>query len=219
MTVTTLLVDFGEVISHPQSPVAVAEMARLVGVDTEAFTDNYWLYRGDYDAGCTAMTYWSNVLGRPISDTGPELAALIDLDIASWTRLNFLTLSVLRQAANSFRLVLLSNAPHEQARAVRQFRVMRTFTDQYFSAELGMIKPDPRIFTTVLDLIGARPDETAFIDNWADNLITAERLGMRAIKFDAPEQIGRVLRQLTETSPGRGRVGRMSFRHRRRQNR
>jgi len=66
-----------------------------------------------------------------------------------------------------------------------------SFTDHFdgviVSGELGLIKPDPRIFHTVLTRFNLSPEETYFIDDRLDNIHAAVSLGMVGHQFkDAP---------------------------------
>lgn len=50
------------------------------------------------------------------------------------------------------------------------------------SHEVGMRKPDPRIFAHALDRLGGvAPERAVFLDDFAGNVAAAERLGMRGI--------------------------------------
>ncbi len=50
------------------------------------------------------------------------------------------------------------------------------------SCEVGMRKPDPRIFELALELLGdVDPSEAVFLDDYEGNVVAAEKLGMRAI--------------------------------------
>jgi len=50
------------------------------------------------------------------------------------------------------------------------------------SSEVGVRKPDPRIFELTLERIGGiEPVEAVFLDDYAGNVSAAERFGMRAI--------------------------------------
>ena len=52
-----------------------------------------------------------------------------------------------------------------------------------FSSEVGLRKPDPRIFTEALDRVGARPAETAFVgDRLLDDVGGAQAMGMRTVQ-------------------------------------
>jgi len=50
------------------------------------------------------------------------------------------------------------------------------------SSEVGIRKPDPRIFEMTLERLGGvAPEETVFLDDFASNLTAAEALGIRGI--------------------------------------
>ena len=53
------------------------------------------------------------------------------------------------------------------------------------SSEVGVRKPDPRIFELMLELIGAAPEATVFLDDFQGNVDAAERLGMRGVLVEA----------------------------------
>jgi len=57
------------------------------------------------------------------------------------------------------------------------------------SAEVKLMKPDPRIFHLALDKLGVFPEEAVFIDDSARNVEGAHMVGMHAIQFLSSEQI------------------------------
>jgi len=175
---THLLVDFGEVISEPQSAAAVQGMAALLGMPTTTFRDRYWAHRAPYDLGLPAADYWEDVAGRRVR--GEELLTLRRLDIESWTRLNFTTITALRDAhRRGAQLTLLSNAPSDLAAEIRGTAVLRgLFSLMVFSAELRLAKPDAEIFDTALALAEVAPEDTLFIDDRPENLRAAGVCGI-----------------------------------------
>lgn len=54
------------------------------------------------------------------------------------------------------------------------------------SWQLGMRKPDPRIYRHTCGLLRAAPGDVAFLDDLGGNLKAARRLGMRTIKVADP---------------------------------
>lgn len=57
------------------------------------------------------------------------------------------------------------------------------FNQVFYSYELGMIKPDPKIFLQVLEHINYKPSECIFIDDNRKNVKVAEQIGMIGIQF------------------------------------
>lgn len=51
------------------------------------------------------------------------------------------------------------------------------------SAEVGVAKPDPKIYEIFLERSGATPREVVYVDDKVQNLVPASRLGMRTILF------------------------------------
>lgn len=53
----------------------------------------------------------------------------------------------------------------------------------YYSYELGLYKPDPKIFYSVCSKINASPEQCVFIDDLQENVEGAQAVGMKAIRF------------------------------------
>jgi putative hydrolase of the HAD superfamily len=64
------------------------------------------------------------------------------------------------------------------------------------SSEVGMRKPDERIFRHALELLGTDPAECVFIDDIEHNIRAAERLGIRGIHHTSPDTTIAELRAL-----------------------
>jgi 2-haloacid dehalogenase len=71
--------------------------------------------------------------------------------------------------------------------AERRFDFLSWFDGVLISGREGMKKPDPRIFTLLLDRFGLKPDDAVYIDDSPRNVAAAEACGIRAVHFDGPE--------------------------------
>jgi putative hydrolase of the HAD superfamily len=69
------------------------------------------------------------------------------------------------------------------------------FDDEFYSCELGLAKPDPAYFTTILDRIGRSGPDTLFVDDNPSNVDGARAAGLHAEYFP-PEAGAVVLREL-----------------------
>jgi epoxide hydrolase-like predicted phosphatase len=59
---------------------------------------------------------------------------------------------------------------------------LRGFDGHVLSYEVGLLKPDPRIYEHTLHRIGLRPEQTVFLDDLEPNVQAARDLGMNAIQ-------------------------------------
>jgi putative hydrolase of the HAD superfamily len=195
-----VMFDYGGVICTPQPDADVAAMAAVAGVSVAQFASGYWPFRPGYDAAdLTAEAYWQAVAGHVGgSVTGSQIAELVRLDIASWSHLQPDTLDVISAARQAgHRVAVLSNAPAEMARAVDAMPLAANFEHLLFSSDLRAVKPDPVCFGKALSRLGAAPHEVTFVDDRAENVAAAARLGMRAIRFTGAQPL---LNALAESS-------------------
>lgn len=94
----------------------------------------------------------------------------------------------IRRLKPHFTIGLLSNTWfHDGYALLRLYGIADIFHFTVTSAELGVMKPDPRIFETALARAGAAPAESVFVDDMAENVAAARALGMHGIRFTAPE--------------------------------
>jgi len=71
-----------------------------------------------------------------------------------------------------------------------------------YSHELGMSKPDPRIYEVTCERLGVQPAEAIFLDDVEEMVSGAEQVGMRAILFgDNAQGIADVEALLRATRP------------------
>lgn len=109
----------------------------------------------------------------------------------SGDRVDVSLLKYVHQLAGEYEIGLISNAwPGTRESLMQRFPgILKAFSPSIFSNEVGLEKPDPRIYYHVLTILGLRGPEVIFIDDFMDNVVSATRLGMKAILFVNPRQI------------------------------
>jgi 2-haloacid dehalogenase len=98
--------------------------------------------------------------------------------------------------AAGYTVGLLSNISTEKyAVLCRKYRFFEYFDSQLISADVKLIKPDPRIYALLLAQINRAAEDCIFIDDSAANVAGADRVGMTAIQFQSPHQLKIELQQ------------------------
>ena len=88
-----------------------------------------------------------------------------------------------------FQLTLLSNMPRELSRHVTKFfPSLSTFEYLIYSCDYGFIKPELAIYRNCLELLKAAPQEILYLDDRAENVEAAARLGINSVLFDTVEK-------------------------------
>ena len=87
-------------------------------------------------------------------------------------------------------LYLLTNASGETFPVTRSiYPFLDWFPHMVVSGDVGMIKPDRRIFELLLEHHGLAAADTVFIDDTAENIEAARELGFHGIHFTTPEAL------------------------------
>lgn len=82
------------------------------------------------------------------------------------------------------KTAVLSNANRGVVeRKIGQERVAECFDDIVVSADVGMAKPDPRIYALAADRLGVEPGECVFIDDIPHLAEGARSAGMQAVVY------------------------------------
>jgi len=101
-------------------------------------------------------------------------------------------LGILRELAASEQYVL--GTVNNESRALNEYRVAKfglaELLQAFFSScYLGLRKPDPKIYQIALDVLQRDPEESAFIDDRAENVAAAAKLGIHAIQYRGSAQL------------------------------
>ncbi len=80
--------------------------------------------------------------------------------------------------------------------AQRRFEFLRLFRGMVISGEVGMVKPDPRIFEHLLERFAIAAGDAVYIDDNPRNAAAAGALGLHGIHFTEPEKLRRELEDL-----------------------
>ena len=73
--------------------------------------------------------------------------------------------------------------------ARRQFPILQLIDRYVVSGDVRLVKPDPRIFRLLLDRYHLSAAQTLFIDDNADNVAAARRMGMHGIHFTGADDL------------------------------
>ena len=95
---------------------------------------------------------------------------------------------------------ILSNA-WDDLRSVleEKWQITYAFDEIFISAEMGIAKPDPKIYKMVLEKLGFAPEETVFVDDFIENIEAAQKLGMHGIHFQSKAQAMGELQKLLQS--------------------
>ncbi len=182
-----LLLDYGDVLSHPMRPGAMSLLASQLGAPDSELAHVYWRHRREYDLGMPVRDYWALVaqdVGVGLHDG--LLQALIAIDVDAWTdyRDEMWTLAATFRGSGG-KLGMLSNGVREIVARIRADHDLPSLFDAVvISYEEQLAKPEPEIYRIALDRLGVPAFDTLFVDDRVENIDAARELGLRTLLFD-----------------------------------
>ncbi|RME41038.1 MAG: HAD family phosphatase [Caldilineae bacterium] len=198
----TILFDFGGVLLRTHDPSPRRRWEEKLGLapgELAAYIFNGPLGRQAQLGRATWQAVWADAARK--FGLSAEEAARAQRDFFSGDVLDRDLVAYLRRLKERYTIGLLSNTWHTDGRTLLlQFGIADAFHFTVTSAEVGVMKPDPRIFHIALQRANARPPEALFVDDFEENVLAARKLGMQAVYFVEPETARARLVELTGVS-------------------
>lgn len=136
----------------------------------------------------SAEQHWEHVRST-LGMTPQELKEFQDV---FWSEdyVDFDLVNTLRGLRRTHCTALLSNAlPDVHFWVTHQLKFDDAFDVMIFSSEVGMMKPDPRIYQLTLQQLAVPAEQAVFVDDTLHNVKAAEAIGMRVIQFKNTPQV------------------------------
>jgi len=99
-------------------------------------------------------------------------------------------MKIIRYLRVRYKTGLLSNAlPGTRVTLGKKYDFLDDFDDAIFSYEVGLRKPDERIYQLAARRLGIAPEEAVFIDDMPENVDGALKAGMNGLVFINESQV------------------------------
>ena len=189
MSIQAVFIDFGGVIVRTEDKGPRIRQAERLGItsrDLEKIIfesdSSQWASTGEIPE----EAHWQAV--AKALGIGREESEKINTEFFSGDRVDVLLLDFLRSLRPERKVGLISNAWSGLRALIMRHKIDDVFDELIISAEVGLIKPDPRIFRLALEKLGVLPEESVFLDDMLVNVEAARSVGMNAIQFTQPEK-------------------------------
>ena len=99
-------------------------------------------------------------------------------------------------SADGYKLGIISDTIKPHVECLARHGLFNNFLTKVFSCEVGLRKPDPKIFQIALQQLNSIPENTIFIDDNPDIIRAVEKLGINGIFFKNDNQLRNDLENL-----------------------
>src|SRR5919109_610133 len=188
MTIKAVFFDLGGVIVRTEFQAPRQQLAERLGMEYDDLDRIVF----DSESGrlaalgqVTADQHWISVISR-LKRPASELMAIREEffagDIVDRTLVEYI-----RSLRGKYKTGLISNAWSDLRDFVVREKFDDAFDDMIISAEVGAMKPEPKIFQIALERFGVKPKEAVFIDDVLENIEGCKKAGMKGIHFKDAE--------------------------------
>lgn len=189
--------DFGGVIMRTADPVPRQRLAERLGLSLKTLIGVIFDSESARLASLgqiDAEQHWRQAMQE--LRLSPSQAETFAAEFFQGDILDMELVNAIRSLRPMYRTALISNAWSDLREFVARQQIADAFDEMIISAEVGIMKPDPRIYRLALERLGVAPQEAVFLDDMMENLDAARALGMHTIHFVQPEAALQELRQL-----------------------
>ena len=190
MSIRAIIWDMGGVIVRTEDPAPRTALAQQFGLTRQAIED--LVFAGAWSDRATVGEIEIDELWQTICEqlkAAPEQVQDIQRGFWGGDRVDTELVAYIRTLRPSYRTALLSNAWSDLRETLTErWRIADAFDELFISAELGLMKPDPRIFQLVVERLGVAPAEAILIDDFPVNVRAAAECGLHTIRFREPAQ-------------------------------
>ena len=209
-TITSIVFDFGGVIITPITRTigtiaeglgcTLADLHHIMMGPQYESGDHPWhkLERGEIEQHQLQELLTPIAASQGVTFRGDEVQLLLQENVFDVNHYVLDHIGDLRR--RGFRTALLSNSIREFSPTLRRIVPVELFDAYIDSSDVGMRKPEPRIFHHTLESLGVEdPSHSIFLDDFPGNLAGAQDVGMRTIHVTDPRAALRELEALLAT--------------------
>ncbi len=144
---------------------------------------------------------WAEVARR--LGLAPEEADQLRQDFFAGDRVDQVLMTFLRSQRPRRKTGLITNLWKDGWRSVEeQWRALDGFDVIIASGDVGLMKPDPRIYRLALERLQVDASEALFVDDLPANVDAAQAVGMRGVRFlNTAQTLAEIRHLLAEPDP------------------
>lgn len=184
--ITTVIFDLGGVLLRTEDRKPRTNLAQSLGMTYEELESHVYgsreAMRGEISAEIHKRTF--------LEKLGLAEDAMNEFGDEFWggDQVDTLLVDFIRELQGSYTTALLSNAWDDlRPLLINYWKIADAFDQIFISAEMGLAKPDPRIYQVVETELKKDPPELVFVDDFIENVEAARRQGWNAVHFRSRE--------------------------------
>ena len=197
MNIRAIFFDFGGVIQRTEYQTPRQHLAQRFGME---YDDIDKLVFGSPSAMKATLgeidvkEHWKSIARRLKLQS--HAIESFEADFFAGDVIDHSILQLLRSLRPRFKTGLISNAWSDMREYLVRKKIDEVFDTVTISAEVGVAKPNVKIYLLALEQAQVKAGEAVFVDDVAANIEACEQIGMKGILFKDPQESMEQLKKL-----------------------
>ena len=196
--IRALLFDFGRVISAPKPPELFNTYERELGlqpgsINRVMFESPLW---EQALVGELQMEKFWQAIGPELNLDSPDTVEAFRQRYYADEKINQEVVDLIKTLEGRYPLGIVSNHPPGLREWLADWQLLELFDTVVVSGEVGVAKPNEKIFWIALERLGIKPAEAIFIDDTEEHVLAARSLGMIGHHFTRADTLVDDLQEL-----------------------
>lgn len=197
MAIRAIFFDFGGVIMRTEYQSPRQKLAERFNMDYDEIDKAVFGSDSARRASLGEITeekHWAEIAKR-FKQPASEMQAFRDMFFGGDVIDRSLVANI-RSLRGNFHTGLISNAWSGLREFITKENVIDVFETVIISAEVGVVKPSAGIYELALRQANVKADEAVFVDDMPVNIEACEKVGMKGVLFNDPQESLKRLNQL-----------------------
>ncbi|MBK8821670.1 MAG: HAD family phosphatase [Anaerolineales bacterium] len=197
MAIRAIFFDFGGVIMRTEYQSPRQKLAERFNMDYDEIDKAVFGSDSARRASLGEITeekHWAEIAKR-FKQPASEMQAFRDMFFGGDV-IDRSLVETIRSLRGNFHTGLISNAWSGLRDFITKENVIDVFETVVISAEVGVVKPSAGIYELALKQANVKADEAVFVDDMPVNIEACEKVGMKGVLFNDPQESLKRLNQL-----------------------
>ncbi len=197
MKIQAIFFDFGGVIQRTEYQAPRQHLAQRFGMeydDIDNIVFNSPTAKQATVGEIPVQKHWEAVAKR--LKVSKEQIAGVENEFFAGDVIDHSIMEYLRSLRPRFKTGLISNAWSDMREYLVRKKLDEVFDTLTISAEVGVAKPEAKIYRLALEQAQVQPEASVFVDDVRVNIEACEALGMKGILFKDPQEALEQLKKL-----------------------
>lgn len=181
--IKAIVFDWGGVLMEEPTEKMFAYFTKKLGVDLDTFRKVIKNYLDIMQSDSQDEERIWEIVCRELGCEVPEQKSLW-LEALEKTYLPYPeVVELAKKLRKEYKTGLLSNTEDAGVKVIKRLGHENDFDETVYSCEVGLVKPDEKIYQIMLKKLGVKAEEAVFIDDKEINIEGAKKVGMKGIVF------------------------------------